>query len=227
MSKVRKFAVFIALAITGIGFFTKVYSQENFYVDEPRVFYGGLIGGVNIAQVDGDNFAGYDKIGVNVGAIVYAQLKEHVALSLEILYSQKGSKSNIVRETFVDNRPVYIESYAIKVNYAEIPVMINYFDKRKSHAGIGLSYSQLVSSSETLQILDQNALSNVDLTKYAFKKVDLNILAGVELHLWQGLFLNVRFQYSLLPIRTDIPPNYSRANQYNNLWVVRLMYLLK
>ncbi|HVW99158.1 MAG TPA: hypothetical protein VHA52_01745, partial [Candidatus Babeliaceae bacterium] len=58
-----------------------------------------------------------------------------------------------------------------------------------------------------------------------FKDNELDMVAGFELHLVKGLFMNVRFQYSLTPIRTDIVPNYSRAQQYNNLFVFRLMYL--
>lgn len=225
MAKIRKFAVYITILFSSItGFFSNTYAQENFYEEEKHLFYGGLIAGANFAQVDGDNFAGYHKVGINVGAIVYAQLAEHVALSMEILYSQKGSKSDVVRKVDVNGTLVYIEKYGISANYAEVPVMINYFDKRKSHFGVGLSYAQLVSSSESITT---SPPSNIDFEKYPFKKYDINALAGVELHLWQGLFLNVRFQYSLLPIRTDNPPNFSRADEFNNLWAVRLMYLLK
>jgi hypothetical protein len=119
--------------------------------------------------------------------------------------------------------PLVISKYSINTNYAEIPVMINYFDKHKSHFGVGISYSQLVGVSEPIST---NQSPQVDLSKYPFKKSDLDILAGVQLHLTGGLFLNVRFQYSIVPVRADIPsPDYARSSQYQNLWVVRLMYL--
>ncbi len=200
---------------------------HGLYVEQPRVFYGGAVIGANFAQVDGDYFAGYHKVGLNVGGIVYAQLARHVALSMEILYSQKGSKSNLPElSTTLPN--TYIIKYGINANYAEIPVMINYFDKRKSHFGVGVSYGRLVSSSETIQIDSSNTIKSIDFNnKYPFVANAFDVLAGFELHLWKGLFLNVRFQYSIVPIRTNIPPDYARADQYNNLWVVRLMYLLK
>lgn len=70
--------------------------------------------------------------------------------------------------------------------------------------------------------------SDLDFSKYAFKKDAFDFVAGAELHFWKGLFLNIRFQYSLIPIRTQLPPPaYARAEQYSNLWAVRLMYLLK
>jgi hypothetical protein len=225
MDKSRKFAALIVITIILTGFFNKGLAQEDdgephgYYVEQPRTFYGGLTAGANFSQVDGDYFAGYNKVGVNVGGIVYAQLEKHIAASLEILYSQKGSKSTGPRE--VDNGS-YITDYGINLNYAEIPVMINYFDKRKSHFGAGLSYSRLTSSSEDLFTSPAN---NVDLSKYPFKSSDLNAVAGFELHLVKGLFLNVRFQYSLTPVRSNVLPDYSRSSQYNNLFVFRLMYL--
>ncbi len=196
--------------------------EHGLYIEQPRIFYAGLLAGANFAQVDGDNFAGYHKIGLNVGGIGYVQLQKHAAISWEILYSQKGAKSNFPRPSGIDS--IYIVKYGINTAYAEIPVMINYFDKRKSHFGVGVSYSRLVSATETLKT---DRPYTIDLTKYSFVKNNYDIVAGAELHLVKGLFLNVRFQYSLVPIRTNTPPNFSRAGkQYNNLWTVRLMYLL-
>ena len=234
MNKSRKFAALIIIAVFLIAFTGTTYAQEEddgephgLYVERPKVFRGGAVVGANFAQVDGDYFAGYHKIGLNAGGIVYAQLAKRVALSMELLYSQKGSKSNI-GEPSLTLQNVFIAKYGISANYIELPIMINYFDKRKSHAGIGVSYSRLINSKETLQIDSNNVIKDIDLNnKYPFVANNFDFLAGVDLNLWKGLFLNIRFQYSIIPIRTDIPPNYSRADQYNNLWVVRLMYLLK
>jgi len=239
MNKSRKFTALILITVFSTVFLT-VFSgiaraqdedddePHGLYLEKPRVFYGGLIAGANFSQVDGDYYAGYHKIAANVGGIVYAQLKKHVALSMEILYSQKGSKSNEPQPS-PGNAAVVVLKYGINANYAEIPVMINYFDKRKSHAGIGVSYSRLVSQSEPITYDSSTLQKSMDLSiNYPFKKNGFDFLAGAQLHLWQGLFLNIRFQYSIVPVRSDIPPTeFARAVQYNNMWVVRLMYLLK
>ena len=237
MSKSRKFAAIIPLTIgILIAFSHLAHAQESdddeehgLYIEKPRVFYGGLIAGANFSQVDGDYFAGYRKIGLNAGGIVYAQLAKHVAISLEILYSQKGSKSDGPQYS-PGNTSLLITKYSIAANYAEVPVMINYFDKRRSHFGIGVSFSRLVSSNESITTDSLSTIRTIPLDlQYPFKKNDFNFLAGVEIHLVKGLFLNVRFQYSILPIRSgaDLPPiQYARADQYNNLWVLRLMYLV-
>jgi hypothetical protein len=235
MNKSRKFA---ALAIITLIFTlanSKASAQydegeDPMYVPEKRVFHAGVVGGINQSQVDGDYYAGYFKTGANVGGIVYAQLKKHLALSMEILYSQKGSKSNGPQPSPALGTDI-ITKYGININYAEVPIMINYFDQRKSHAGIGFSVSRLVNSNEVLQIDSFNQVKTENLNMaYPFKKTGFDFLAGVDLHLVQGLFLNIRFQYSIIPIRsgTDLPPiEYARATQYNNMWVIRLMYLFR
>jgi len=232
MNKSKQFGALIIIAVILTCIFTKANAQgseeetTSYYVEKPRIFYAGLIVGANFSQVDGDYYAGYYKIGANFGGIVYARIAPHVALSMEILYSQKGSKSNGAQQSLVLPN-VYMLKYGINVNYAEVPIMINYFDTRRSHAGIGFSYSRLTTSSETLQIDSVNTIRNVDLSAYTFKTNAFDFIAGADLHLWQGLFLNIRFQYSIIPIRTDIPPIWARSEQYNNMWTARLMYLLK
>lgn len=195
---------------------------QNYYVSDQRTFYGGLVAGATFSQVDGDNFAGYTKIGATFGGKVYAQLKDKLAGSIEILYTQKGSKAN---KTQVSNNRVFrINQYDINLNYAEVPIMLNYFDRRKSHFGAGISYSQLISYKESVNTTPAFP-DSIDLDDYPFRKYDLNFVLSGSLHLYQGLFLTYRFQYSLIPVRTNIYPEFGRAEQYNNMHVLRLMYI--
>jgi hypothetical protein len=181
--------------------------------------------GGNFTQVDGDNYAGYHKVGINAGAIVYTLFDAHFAASLEILYSQKGSRGHKIQETISH---AIIDSYNIRLNYAEVPIQLNYFDRRRSHFGAGFSIARLVSTKED-GVLRQKPPQNFE--NYPFKKMDYNFIIGGSLHLVKGLFLNARFQYSLVPVRkgtigVDLPAEFSGRNeQYNNMWTVRLMYL--
>ncbi len=224
MNKSRKIVAFTAIVffLTVIAGLTRAFAQvEDDENGNKRIFSVGVIGGANFCQVDGDNFAGYYKAGLNFGGIAYAKVRKNTALSFEILYSQKGAQSKLGRFGNLDSN-LYINKYGTNLVYAEVPVMINFFDQHRSHAGIGLAYGRLISSSESVNTTPVN---NIDFTKYPFKKSDYQLIAGAQLHLVKGLFLNLRFQYSLVPIRTTIPPNISRASQYNNIWTVRLMYL--
>jgi hypothetical protein len=223
MTKIRKLAALVVAVLLGNSYSEEAKAQNpsSYYIEEPRTFYGGLLLGANFSQVDGDSYAGYHKVGLNAGGIVYTQFDEHLALSLEILFSQKGSRGHRVQES--GQQGTYITTYKIDLNYAEVPIQLNYFDRRKSHFGAGLSYSQLITAKETIETIppDPNLVGKV----FPFKKADLNFILGGNLHLIKGLFLNARFQYSLIPIRKDIPPGYGRSQQFNNLWTVRLMYL--
>lgn len=220
MAKNRIFTALITILCSCITLQAAAQNPGDYYLEDPRTFYGGVLAGTNFSQVDGDSYAGYHKLGLNVGGIMYAHLGEHLAGSIEILFSQKGSRGHRAQES--GNGSV-ISKYRIDLNYAEIPLQINYFDKRRSHFGGGLSYSQLVSSKEDIIAGGQQV--NTDTLR--FRKADLNLILGGNLHLIKGLFLNLRFQYSLIPIRTkeNINLDYGRAEQYNNLFTLRLMYL--
>jgi hypothetical protein len=202
-------------------------NPDSYYDEVQRTFYGGLILGANFSQVDGDNYAGYHRVGVNAGGIVYTRFDEHLAASIEILYSQKGSHSQKEQEGPSGS---YIKSYDVRLNYAEVPLQLCYFDKRKSHFGAGIAISRLVSVKEEGEAIIPGG-GTVDFDQYPFKKMDYNFIVGGSLHLVKGLFLTARFQYSLVPIRkgtigVELPPYFSgRGEQYNNMWTVRMMYL--
>jgi len=232
MAKIRKISALILFTVVLAAFGRRAGAQESWYVHEDRTFYAGFLAGANFTQVDGDDFKGYHKVGVNVGGIVYARLdEEHLAASMEILFSQKGARGTIPTPLVANingssiKTTAEMNNYHLNLNYAEVPVMMNYFDKRKSHFGAGLSYSQLVQSTEkfTTNPVQQVPYNQYD---YPMKKYDLNLLLSGSLHLWQGLFMNLRFQYSLLTIRKDVDANLGRPNQqYNNMFTLRLMYL--
>jgi hypothetical protein len=216
-----------ALATLGLilGITVKAAAQnpDDYYEEVPRTFYGGLLVGANFTQVDGDNYAGYHRVGINAGGIVYTKFDEHLAASIEILYSQKGSRGHFDQQNVNHN---LVSGYKLLLDYAEVPLQLCYFDRRKSHFGAGFSIARLVSVKEEGKL---NGVAVTDFDKYPVKKMDYNFIIGGSLHLWQGLFFNARFQYSLAPIRKgagNVPPEFAGRNeQYNNMWTVRLMYL--
>jgi hypothetical protein len=213
------------LIFTVVNLFTHcAYAQYN----DDQVFYGGIVLGTNFTQVDGDNFAGYHKVGINGGLIVYAKVAENLAASMELLYSQKGARAgnNQLPARAFDQSTIFTK-FSSKLNYAEIPLMLNYFDGRKSNFGGGFSYSQLVTSKESYTsgsgaVYDKNAIN------YPFRKYDLNFLVNGNVSLTKGLFFNLRFAYSLISIRSlknrPITAAQSRPIS-NNVWTMRFMYM--
>ena len=224
MVKFRKIALLTTIVLLTLGV-QNIYAQ-SYYEDDNRTFYGGLVAGAAFSQIDGDSYAGYYRFGFTGGGIVYAEFAPKYAVSVEVLYSQRGSKSNKRQLTTSENAEIH--SYNVKLNYAEIPVLLNYFDKRESHFGIGLSYAQLVSQEETASTNPSIVADTANFARYSFKSNDINGIASVNLHLYKGFFLNIRYQYSLFSIRDSFHPEFSRsdaAKQTNNLIVLRIMYL--
>ncbi|MBL7712891.1 MAG: outer membrane beta-barrel protein [Chitinophagaceae bacterium] len=196
-------------------------NPKNYYIEEPKTFVGGLIGGLNFTQVDGDSYKGYHNIGFNTGVVVYTQLVPGISASLEILFSQKGARSN--GSQLSNGGVTVITKQNIKLNYAEIPVQINFFDKKRNHFGAGLSYAQLINSKE--EIVGNNTAIKYDPDQYPFKKMDINMILSGQVHVYKGFFAGIRFQYSMLSIRDKVDLEYGRAQQFNNVFAVRLMYL--
>ncbi len=86
-------------------------------IDENKAqrFIGGAIGGFNFSQIDGDELAGFHKFGFNVGGYVSAVLAERWQLSMELLFSQQGSK--------LSSRDGFNAAFdRIHLNFVEVPL---------------------------------------------------------------------------------------------------------
>ena len=99
-------------------------------------FEGGLVGGFNLSQIDGDKLAGFNKIGVTAGGKVGAILSDRWQLSLEMLCSEQGAS-----RTRSDDPSSAFDK--IRLNFVEVPVMIN-FKEWKFHVNAGVSYARLI-----------------------------------------------------------------------------------
>ena len=112
-------------------------------------FRGGFVVGMNAAQIDGDGTAGYRQVGLSSGVRALVELGGLWELSLDILYSQKGSRKSVENEA-----PFFKEAFS-RLNYLEVPVLLNLRDWKqttksgetyyKVHLSAGISYSRLFS----------------------------------------------------------------------------------
>jgi Outer membrane protein beta-barrel domain len=139
-------------------------------------FRGGFVAGLNAAQIDGDATAGYRQVGLSSGVRALVELGGRWELLLDILYSQKGSRKS------VENEAPYGKEAFSRLNYLEVPVMINYRDWEqtsksgskyyKVHLSLGVSYNSLFSASS-----NENFSHKVVLDK--FKKSDICYIGGI------------------------------------------------
>lgn len=195
---------------------------QSYYEEEQKVFDGGIVAGANFSQVDGDSYFGYHKVGFNAGGIVYVHFTKKFGASIELLYSQKGSRGESVLESPAIG--TYVAKYYMDVNYAEIPVTMHIIT-HKLDVEAGASYARLVNSKEWI-LSDQPAV--IDKDRNRFNNSDVEMILGLGGKIYKGLHANIRFQYSLTSIRPPerIPVGYIYGNigQFNNLFNLRLIY---
>ena len=99
-------------------------------------FRGGVVGGFNLSQLDGDRLSGFNQPGLQAGGRVAAVLSDRWQLSMELLFSQQGSS----RTRYDDPSSAYER---IRLNMVEVPVMINFLEW-KLHVSAGLSYGRVI-----------------------------------------------------------------------------------
>jgi len=179
---------------------------------------GAVIAGFNATQVDGDEVVGYSKLGFNVGAAVIIPFKKKWSVSLENIFSQKGSHRG---EIYVDSLS---GSYTLRLNYVEVPVLVHYTDKDIITVGTGFSWGRLVGAKEW----EHGYRTETSPEHGPYHKNDFSWLADVRFRIWKRLKFNFRFSYSIAKIRTRIYNNgYSEweRKQYNNVLTFRLLYI--
>ncbi len=220
MSKISKIASILGILLST----TAVPVLGQYYNDAYNRLTGGLVAGINTSQVDGDGYKGYDKIGFTGGGVLFLPFGDMdmpfdatIALSLEVLYTQKGAYGP-------DPIPgTSFRSQQIKLHYAEVPILLNlYRGPRKSGFGAGFSVSYLGFSEELVERLGGVVIKD----GLPFKKFDFNFVLSGHIHIWQGFFISPRFQYSLASVRDNNGAYGGRNEQFNNVFSLRLMYLV-
>lgn len=162
-------------------------------------FRAGINVGVTAAQINGDNSASFNKLGFTAGVRTHILLTEKSDVVVEILYSQRGSRTELVRNT---GSPQEI----IHLNYIEVPVFYTLKDwyqeddeYYKMQFQAGLSFGRLFSTR-----FDQSPLEPAG---PFFRKTDLSWLGGVTLHVSRPLGFYARYTRSINLLFKNNPSN--------------------
>ncbi|MCK9218980.1 MAG: porin family protein [Bacteroidales bacterium] len=185
---------------------------------------GAISAGVNLTQVDGDDFFGYHKFGLNVGPMIIIPFgkNNNWSVSMELLYSQKGSYHKGSSDSTISY------TYRLVQDYAEVPVLIHFTDKKLISGGVGFSYGRLINYKET----SNSFYDTLFQYQTPLSNNDFSVIADLQIRIWSKLWANVRYQYSMVSNRTvvvDNPLVYPRQPetryQYNNVISVRLTWV--
>ncbi|MEZ4950722.1 MAG: porin family protein [Saprospiraceae bacterium] len=198
-------------------------------------FKAAAMFGLNLAQIDGDNYEGYHKPGVHFGLRATTVLTEQLNFNIELLFSQKGSKSKA--ENF---SPSFVfKNFDLRLNYIEVPFLFSYrfkyLDKgRKKYSfyrfnGMaGISFARLLGT-QLKEILPANFSSNnppnsdrVYMTQLidSFNKNDFAVVFGLSYYLSKHVGLCLRHSTSFSNLfrkeQTDNNPSLRMINYF--LW---------
>jgi hypothetical protein len=185
-----------------LTFSVETYSQN-------KGFEGGIMFGAAASQVDGDMLEGYHKAGLQGGIFLTNKLSKKFGFSVEMKFIQKGSYVNRMDSLNPDNN----RYYKLRLNYVEVPFLLNYYINKKFMVEAGAGFAYLVSGKE-----DKDATGMV-LPEPPFKKFDLPFVFGVCYFPWEKFHIDFRYSYSMVAIR-DHPAQqtfYFDRGQYNNL----------
>jgi len=154
-------------------------------------FSGGFFGGLTASQVDGDSYAGFNKLGLQGGVFVNTRFKHNFGAQLEIRYAGKGAR----KPTSSENTDVY----KLTLHYIDLPLMATYTFKKKVIFNLGVvpGYLFAKSGEDNGGRLPQDFLVE-------FKKIDIAWLAGVNYKITENIIVNIRYSYSLLSINDNV-----------------------
>ncbi len=156
---------------------------------------GFISSGVTLSQIEGDELKGFRQWGYTggVGAIVNLDKNEDWRLSIEALYTQRGSYNS-------SGDPY---SISLTLDYVDIPLMLHYRDPWGGMlVGVGLNYSRLVQQPHNVMKYNP-AYFFPDTNDMTFLNNDLMIVADIRFPVWKGLWFNIRWMYSLVAIKKD------------------------
>ncbi|MBE0647196.1 MAG: PorT family protein [Bacteroidales bacterium] len=193
-------------------------------------FLGALSAGINLSQVDGDEVYGFRKIGFNGGPSIIVPFGKDGkwSVTMEILFSMNGAYQKTYVADTADpdtNVPASYYGYKLNLNYIQVPLLFHFTDKKIIALGAGFAYGQLVGVSEW-----EDGVRTTTSLQGPYTLADFQVLADVRLRIWKRLWANLRYSYSLVPIRTRDFTNYSgkqvwTRKQHNNVITFRLTYI--
>jgi hypothetical protein len=182
-------------------------------------FYGGLMGGFNSTQVEGDTGSGYNKLGLAAGMWMQNDFANMAFWGMEIKYTQKGSRIK-------GNHLLGIEKFVGRLNYVELPVFVGLSYQYLS-AYAGVSYAHIVNQNNTDALgmkVNYPSITNWETAGLAGLKINFDKL--VRKHWAKKFVFDARIQYSLLSIDKQHDFFWDRysTGQFNNVISFMLHY---
>ena len=186
------------------------------FITSAQTFHASVIGGLNFCQIDGDRFAGYNKLGFNGGIRIHTEKDEKWDIGFDLLYTTKGSKKRIIPD---DPNP---QIFIIKAQYVELPLWARYkipsLSNLRAIGGISIGSNVGGTVDDGYGPKDAN-----------FKPLEVALNLGAEYKLAEALTLSLRHSNSMNRIGEDYPGArrwVNRVGLFNRIYMLSLAYEL-
>lgn len=189
--------------------FLLIFWQEGLTAQK---FNAGAFAGATAAQVDGDFYSGFNKLGFTAGAFVNRGINYNIHWQLEIKYVTRG----VYKGPSANDPTLYSAAY----HYVELPISLHYLHDRKIQVEAGISPEVLVHT----VFSDQDGI--IDPATYPDnRRFGLSVFGGVYYWFTDAVGLGIRYTYSAIPFRDPREWNHPRyRGYYHNVLCLTLGY---
>jgi len=178
-------------------------------------FNAGFFGGLNVSQVAGDSYQGFNKLGFNAGAFVNRLIEQHFYWQVEIKYGTRG----VYQGPTDNNTSLYKSAYHI----VELPLSVHYLFDDKIMLEVGTSPEVLI----TTLFWDENGI--MDKSTYPEnRRFGLSVFAGIGYWFNGRMMVGLRYTNSAIPFRDPEEWNNSQyRGVFHNVLSFTLAYKFK
>ena len=164
-------------------------------------FNTGIFGGVTAAQVDGDSYSGYNKLGITAGAFVNREIDYHIYWQFEIKYVSRGVYQGPTQTNIV--------SFGSTYRYIEVPLSLHYLYNHRIQVEAGTSPEVLIH----VKFWDEDGI--IDPSIYPDnRRFGLSVFSGIHYWFNKVLSAGIRYTYSAIPFRDPQEWNHPRYRGY-------------
>ena len=198
----------IIISVFIFFFFAQVKAQN---------FNAQLLGGMNVSQVDGDSYGGYNQPGILGGFSIYRNANDKYNYGFEMLYSQKGSH----KKTTPDDPLIF----RLRYSYICMPLFIDF-----KQLGVSLKKITIRAAVSPNIKITSTVDFGYDWQYNSIRPFEISGLVSINYKFNQQLGIMIRHENSLISIGTPgSGSNYKVSSRglYNRLVSFVVSYDLK
>ena len=156
-------------------------------------FDGGAVAGINAAQVQGDDYTGFNKLGLSGGAFIDIRNPENYwGVRLEMHYAEKGSRRG-------GDPELGTTTVELRMNYIEIPLLLD-INLGEYQLGFGPYMGRMIKAEKWQRVSDTSSSLENDLNDW-----DVGGQAYARAPLGKSTFFQARISGSALSLKKDGP----------------------